>query len=71
MGKLKWEIANIFTTINQQTKMTPAQSKIIKSYSLVPSANIQAYLMVSGNNADLFECLCFKYYIENKHSPPK
>jgi hypothetical protein len=50
--------------------MTPAQSKITKNYSLVPFVNITAYLMVSGDNADLFECLCFKYYIDNKLVPP-
>ena len=55
-------------TIN---KMTPAQSKISKKYSLVPFVYIQAYLMASGDNADRFECLCFKYYIDNKQTPPK
>jgi hypothetical protein len=51
--------------------MTPAQSKIIKMYPLVPFVNIQGYLMVSANNADLLECLCFQYYINNKMTPPE
>jgi hypothetical protein len=49
--------------------MTPPQSKIIKTYILIPFVNIQAFLMLSGDNVDMFECLCFKYYIDNKLTP--